>query len=168
MKVKKLPAKKLVEFPTCLSPTAEYPISHAFKHLTHYVVFAGRLDSETFVVHDELTDIQVIRLQLILANPATVKNVEYTQQLMRLLHMKPTVMLDEFANTLQMSRTWILDRLGIKDINLNLICLANAYALSRIKDWSGLASLAVSKSPQEFLPLAHARAREERLSRSAK
>jgi hypothetical protein len=167
MKIKKLRANQVVVYPYRISVDAEYADRRAvlrpdglYSQFTGEPEYKGKQD---FIVYDVLSDYEVLKLQLILVDPATVKNVDYARQLLRLVALKPLVKLSELSNELCVESQWILDKLRIAaGINMHKVCIANAYGLSKVKDRGHLMNAAETVTPAEFMPICAMHARQER------
>jgi ParB/RepB/Spo0J family partition protein len=108
----------------------------------------------------------------IMANVHKVETrpVEYTRALRRMLTLNPLLTEAELADKIGKSRSWLKERLGLAKLPENVaklvdegdITLVNAYALAKLpeEDMADFVDRAVTMSPDEFVPLAHARAKE--------
>jgi ParB/RepB/Spo0J family partition protein len=119
-----------------------------------------------------MDDGQVLEAQL-MANVHKIetKPAEYSNQLLRMLGMNPTLTINELATRLAKSPKWLSDRLSITKlhekiqglINENKVNLSNAYALAKLKDHQeqlNFLDRAMTETPNVFVPLVTTRVKE--------
>lgn len=98
------------------------------------------------------------------------KPVEYTHQLRRILRMDPSMTMAQLAREIGKTDSWLKQRLELMKLCTEIaqlvdggqINLNNAYALSKLppENQMELAEAAMSKTYQEFAPLAEQRRKE--------
>jgi ParB/RepB/Spo0J family partition protein len=139
--------------------------------------FNASKDAGLEVINVDVVDLnedQVLEAQIMTnIHKVETRPAEYSQQLKRILVRNPLMTESELAVKLGKSPGWIKDRLGLTKItnseitalvNDGKIGLANAYALAKLpeNEQTDFVERAMTLSPDEFLPLVNARAKEIR------
>jgi len=103
------------------------------------------------------------------------KPVEYTKQLQRILSSNPTMTINELAQMVAKSPSWVGERLGLLKLDKNVgdlvdegkIGLSNAYALAKlpVEEQMNFLADAQTMKPAEFVPKIQARVKEIREAR---
>lgn len=118
-------------------------------------------------------DFGVLKTQLILnVQRIETKPAEYSRQLSRMLNMQPMMTLQELADMIGKSHTFIYERLSLLKLDNKIsglvdtgkISLPNAYALAKLptEEQAAFADRAMTQTPQEFIPQTAARNKELR------
>jgi len=118
-------------------------------------------------------DFCVLKTQLILnVQRIETKPAEYSRQLSRMLNMQPMMTLQELADMIGKSHTFIYERLSLLKLDNKIsplvdagkINLPNAYALAKLptEEQAAFVDRAMTQTPQEFIPQTAARNKELR------
>jgi ParB/RepB/Spo0J family partition protein len=125
-----------------------------------------------------MNDGEVLEAQLMTnVHNIETKYSEYSDQLLRILAMNPTLTLNMLAKKLSKSPKWLGDRLSImklhetirKSVDDGKINLVNAYSLAKLKDPNeqmNFLDRALSESPDVFGPIINNRIKEIRTAKS--
>jgi len=120
----------------------------------------------------EMTDDEVLFYQVILnLHQIQTTPMQYSQHLLRILENNPEMSEKVLAVKIARSIQWLRERLKLNQIedeqiirliDTQEICVSNAVALAKlpIKEQSDWLDKAINLTPMEFIPLAHARAKE--------
>lgn len=161
--------KLVKEFPYVMVPSNEPDCYHMAHVLTKdkgktYGLFAGRLDEgdkTNVIIHYDITDLQVLCLQYVLSVDPKPKFKR--MQLVRIISLEDAMMMKRLSELVHESVDLLRLRLNIDEkIDLEMVCVANAYVMSRCKHWSLLISRAKYMKAVEFVPLCIQVIKEER------
>lgn len=121
----------------------------------------------------DFTESEILEAQIV-ANVQRIesKPAEYSKQLVRILHLNPTMTIAELSNKLGKSYQWLKQRLQLvaltekiqKLVDDQKICLTNAYSLSKLPldEQENFLEHAMSLDPAEFVPSVGSRLTEIR------
>ena len=120
----------------------------------------------------DLDDAEVLEAQVMSnIHKIETKPIEYSRQLLRILACNSHMTEAKLATKLGKSTQWIKERLGLtKIINADIaalidegkITLSNAYALAKLppEEMGNFIDSAMTKNPDEFVPMVNARVKE--------
>lgn len=120
----------------------------------------------------DMNEAEALEAQLV-ANVHVIetKPAQYSEALLRMLGMNPTLTVADLAKKLSKSPKWLGDRLSInkldpeikKLVDENKINLSNVYALAKLKEHTeqrNFLDRAITESPAVFVPLVSERVKE--------
>ncbi len=149
---------RLFEHHTIGLPDCDYLLTHVYKREGKYVIFAGQKAMSTrhtiVVDHGELTELNILCLQIILSAGQKVNGSSYRRAILRILGLEPMLRAEKLCCLLHCDPAWLKKVLGLKDeIDLNKTYVSNAYALSRLKIMpKGMVQDAETEHPSTFVP----------------
>lgn len=168
MQVKLVRKNYLFEYHTTALPSCQYDKVHVTSRNNQLIVFAGSLqtDSQSIecVMHGELTDYDILCLQIILSYGCKVSKVHYRFAFQLLLQHYQCAKLKDFAALIHADPEWVKKMLMLKpEINTDAMPLMNAYYLNKLKNPSEtIRNQAKLIVPIEYGPLVLSVLKDER------
>jgi ParB/RepB/Spo0J family partition protein len=120
----------------------------------------------------DVSEAEALEAQLVAnAHVIETKPSEYSDALLRMLGLNPTLTVADLAKKLSKSPKWLGDRLSInkldpeikKLVDENKVNLTNAYSLAKLKDYAEQREFldrAMTEQPAVFVPLVQTRVKE--------
>lgn len=133
MKRKTIPAKRLINYPVMLSPVPSDVVPHVVPWRDgKFAVFHGPCEgSRQAIVHEGLSELQVLCLQVVLSYRDPVPVNYYRAHLTRIMCAAPDRTLQQLADSVLADVGWVQELLQIETV-IPGAPAANLYALSRL------------------------------------
>ncbi len=157
----------IYDYPVLVLPDCEYPNPHVVRLNDKWQLIAGNkftaTKSTVAVNHGELPAKSIAALQIILSYGLPVKLLAYRKAVLMLMQHDAHIRLPELCSLIHVSDTWVRQILGLYDMKLGSMVLANAYTLNKLPGRDELMwEKAMYMHPTEFIPQCYERMKELR------